>query len=180
MSNLQRSPLPFSWLKGTFTISDKSIKQVKLNFFVTTWISSKLNHNEKGHVLPTLIQFHVHRTNNVKVNLKRNSGKCLAPDTQFTVGSWKGPSTCPGLAHTSFLSSWTPAQHCVTAGSYSNACDKLLKKAFLAEVFCASLHFRVATNGVKQNFSVSASTLIYCKNYHTHKYHHARPQPNPN
>ena len=36
--------------------------EIESNFFVTTWISSKLNHNRKGHVLPTLIQFLVHRT----------------------------------------------------------------------------------------------------------------------
>ena len=141
--------------------------EIESNFFVTTWISSKLNHNGKGHVLPTLIQFHVHRTSIVKVTFNRNSGERLAPDTQFTAASWKGPPACPGSAHTSCLSSWTPAQHSVTAGSYSNACDKLLKTAFLAagSVLCLSdgqesLLFRVARIGVKQNFRVSASTMF--------------------
>ena len=137
------------------------------NFFVTTWISSKLNHNGKGHVLPTLIQFHVHKTSIVKVTFNRNSGERLAQDTQLTAASWKCPPACPGSAHTSRLSSWTPSRHSVTAGSYSNACDKLLKTAFLADVsvLCKSdgqeiLLFRLTRIGVKQNFRVSDSTLI--------------------
>ena len=44
----------------------------------------------------------------------------------------KGPSACLGSAHTSCLSSWTPAKHSVTDGSYLSACDKHLKTAFLA------------------------------------------------
>ena len=56
-----------------------------------------------------------------------NSGERLAPDTHFTAASLKRPPICPGSAHASRLSSWTPAQHSVTAASYSNACDKLLK-----------------------------------------------------
>ena len=121
MSNLQSSPPPSSWQKRTFTISDESTREVnlKVTFFVTTWISFKLNHNGKGHVLPTLIQFHVRRTSIVKVTFNRNSGERLAPDTHFTAASWKGPPACPGSAHTSRLSSWTPGQHSVTAGSYS-------------------------------------------------------------
>ena len=75
--------------KRTFTISDKSTKKVKLKvtFFVTTWDSSKLNHNGKGHVLPTLIQFHIPRTSTVKVTFNRNSGERLAPDAHFTAAS---------------------------------------------------------------------------------------------
>ena len=79
----------------------------------------KLNHNDNGHVLPNLIQFHGHRTSMVKVTFNRNSGERLAPDTHFTAASWKGPQACCGSAHTSCLSFWTPAQHSVTAGSYS-------------------------------------------------------------
>ena len=44
------------------------------NFFVTSRISSKLNHNKKGNVLPTLIQFHDHRTSIVQGTFNRNSG----------------------------------------------------------------------------------------------------------
>ena len=36
--------------------------EIESNFFVTNWISSKLNHNGTGHVLPTFIQFYVRRT----------------------------------------------------------------------------------------------------------------------
>ena len=61
--------------------------EIESNFFVTPWISSKLNHNGEGHVLPTLIQFHVRRTSIVKVNYNRNSGGRLAPDTHVTAGS---------------------------------------------------------------------------------------------
>ena len=43
----------------------------------------KLNHNRKEHGLPTLIEFHVH----VKVTFNKNSGECLAPDTNFTEAS---------------------------------------------------------------------------------------------
>ena len=103
MSNLQSSPQPSSWQKGTFTIIDESPKKVKL----------------KGHVLPTLIQFHVRRTGIVKFTFNRNSGERLAPDTHFTAASWKGPPPCPESAHTSRFTSWTPAKHSVTAGSYS-------------------------------------------------------------
>ena len=121
MSNLQSSPPPSSWQKRTFTISDKSTREMnlKVTFFYTPWISLKLNHNGKGHVPPTLIQFHVHRTSIVKVTFNRNSGERLAPDTQFTAASRKGLRACPGSVPTSCLSSWTPAQHSVTAGSYS-------------------------------------------------------------
>ena len=98
-----------------------------------------MNHNKKGHVLPTLIQFHVHWTSIVKVTFNRNTGECRAPYPHFTAGSWKGPSACPGSGHTFRLSSWTPAQHFVAVGSYSNACNKLVKTAFLGtEVSCAS------------------------------------------
>ena len=121
MSNLQSSPQPFSRQKVAFMISDESPKKVKLkvSFFVSPWISSKLNHNGKGHVLSTLIQFHVHRTSIVKVTFNRNSGERLAPDTHFTAASWKCPPACFESAHTSRVSSWTPAQHSVTAGRYS-------------------------------------------------------------
>ena len=85
----------------------------------TPWISSNLNHNGKGHVLPTLIQFHVRRTSIVKVTFNKNSGGRLAPETHFTSASRKGPPASPESAHTSRLSSGTPAQHSVTAGSYS-------------------------------------------------------------
>ena len=86
--------------------------EIASNFFVTPWISSKLNHNGKGHVLTTLIQFHVCETSIVKVTFNRNSGGRLAPDTHFT-------AACPESAHTSRLSSWTPALHTETAESYS-------------------------------------------------------------
>ena len=62
-------------------------KLIESNFFVTPWNSSKLNHNGKGHVLPTLIQFHVRRTDIVKVTFNRNSGGRLATDTHFTAAS---------------------------------------------------------------------------------------------
>ena len=55
----------------------------------------------------------------VKFTFNRNSGGRLAPDTHFTAASWKGPPACPESAHTSRLSSWTPAQHSVITGSYS-------------------------------------------------------------
>ena len=114
-------------------------REIESNFFVTTWISSKLNHNGKGHVLSTLIQFHVYRKSIIKVIFNRSFGECLAPNTHFTTASWKGPPAYPESAHTSRLSSWTPAQHSVPAGSYSNSCDKLLKTAFWRpEVSCAS------------------------------------------
>ena len=93
--------------------------EIESNFFFTPWISSKLNHNGKGPVLSTLIQFHVRRTSIVKVTFNKNSGGHFAPDTHFTATSWKGPPSCPESVHTSRLSSWTPAQHSVTAGSYS-------------------------------------------------------------
>ena len=82
-------PTAIFMTKGTFTTSDESTKKVKLKvtFFVTTWISTKLNHNGKGHVLLTLIQFHVRRKSIVKVTFNRNSGKPLAPDTYFTAAS---------------------------------------------------------------------------------------------
>ena len=55
-----------------------------------------------------------------KVSQKfQKSGGCLAPYTYFAEASWKGPPACPESACTSCLSSWTPAQHSVTAGSYS-------------------------------------------------------------
>ena len=134
---------------------------------VTTWISSKLNHNGKGHVLPTVIQFHVYRTSIVKVIFNRNSGERLAPDTHFTAASLKSPPAFPGSAQTSCFSFSTPVQHSLTAENYSNACYKLLKTIFLAagSVLCKldgqeSLFFRVARIGVKQNFRVSSSTLI--------------------
>ena len=93
--------------------------EIESNFFVTPWISSKLNHIGKGHALPTLIKFYVRRTSVVKVTFNRTSGGRLAPDTHFTAASWKGPPDCPESAHTSCLFSWKPAQHSVTAGSYS-------------------------------------------------------------
>ena len=43
------------------------------NFFVTSWISTKFNYNKKGHVLPTLIQFHVQRTSIVEFTFNKNS-----------------------------------------------------------------------------------------------------------
>ena len=106
--------------------------KIESEFSVTTWISSKLKHNKKGHVVPTLTQFHVCRTSIVKVTFNRNSGECLAPDTHFTAASWKGIPSCPGSVHTSHLSAWTPAQHSVTAESYSNACEKLSKTVISA------------------------------------------------
>ena len=60
---------------------------IESNFFLTPWISSKLNPNAKGHVLPTLIQFHVRRTSIVKVTFNKNSGERLAPDTHITLAS---------------------------------------------------------------------------------------------
>ena len=106
--------------KGHLRLVTKSKRgEIESNFFVTPWISSKLNHNGKGYVLPTLIQFHVCRTSIVEVTFNRNFSGRLAPYTHFTAASWKGPLACPELAHTSRLSSWTPAQHSVTAGSYS-------------------------------------------------------------
>jgi hypothetical protein len=54
--------------KGHLQLMTKSQKgEIEINFFVTPWIFSKLNHNGKGHILPTLIQFHVRRTSIVKV-----------------------------------------------------------------------------------------------------------------
>ena len=47
--------------------------EIESNILVTTWISSKLNNNTEGHVLPTLIQFHVHGTSIVKVTFNRNT-----------------------------------------------------------------------------------------------------------
>ena len=93
--------------------------EIESSFFVTTWISSKLNHNGKGHVLPTLIKFHVRRTIIVKVTFNRNSGESLAPNTHLTAAFWKGPLACPGPAHTSRFSFWTLAQPSVTAVGYS-------------------------------------------------------------
>ena len=104
--------------EGKFAILDTLIsieaRKIKLDLY-----KQKPDHKGKGPVLPTLIQFHVQRTSLVKVTFNRNSGECLAPDTQFTAASWKGTPACPGSAHTFRLSSWTPAQHSVTAGSYS-------------------------------------------------------------
>ena len=121
MSNLRSSPPPSSWQKGTFTIGDESTKKEKLKvtFFLQLGFPPNWIKTGKGLVLPTLIQFHVHRTSILKVTFNRNSGERLAPDTHFNAASWKGPPACPGSAHTSRLSSWTPAQHSVTAGSYS-------------------------------------------------------------
>ena len=61
--------------------------------------SSKLNHKGKGHVLPTLVQFHVRMTSIVKVTFNKNSGGRLAPDTHFTAASWKGSPAYPESAH---------------------------------------------------------------------------------
>ena len=47
--------------------------EIESNILVTTWISSKLNNNTEEHVLPTLIQFHVHGTSIVKVTFNRNT-----------------------------------------------------------------------------------------------------------
>ena len=116
-----------------------------------------MNHNGKGHVLPTLIQFHVHRTSIVKVTFNRNSGERLAPDTQFTAASWKGPPACPGSAHTSCLSSWTPARHSVTDGSYSKCMWQATRDGIFGSRQCLVLVawprillFRVAQIGVKE------------------------------
>ena len=138
MLNLQSSPPPSSWQKGTFTISDEITKNVKLkvNFFITTWISSKFNHSRKGHVLPTLIQFQVHRKSFVKVIFIRNSGERLEPDTHFNAASWKGPPACPGSFHPSRFLSWTPAQHTVTAGSYSKCTWQATKDSITGSQKC--------------------------------------------
>jgi len=155
--------------KGHLQLATKVQKRWNWNlFFVTTWISSKFNLNGKRHVLPTLIQFHVHRTSIVKVTFNRNSGERLAPDTQFTAASWKGPPACPGSAHTSCLSSWTPAQHSVTDVSYKKCMWQATRDGNFGSRQCLVLVawpwillFRVARIGVKQNFRVSASTFIY-------------------
>ena len=141
MFNFQSSPQTSSWQKGTFTISDKSPKkcEIESNFFVTPCISSKLNHNGKEHVLPTLIQFHVNRTSIVKVTFNRNSGGRLAPNTHFTTASLKGPPSCPESAHTSRLSSWTPAQHSVTAGSYSKCMWQATRDSISGSQLCLVL-----------------------------------------
>ena len=141
MSNLQSSPQPSSWQKGTYMISDESPKksEIKSNFFVTPWISSKLNHNRKGHVLPTLIQFHVRRTSIVKVTFNKNSGGRLAPDTHFTAASWKDPPACPESAHTSRLSFRTHAQHSVTAESYSKCMWQAIRDSISGSHKCLVL-----------------------------------------
>ena len=120
MSNLQSSPQPSSWQKGSFKFNDKSPKQVKLKvtFFVTPWISSKLNHNGKGHVLPTVIKIHVCGTSIVKVTFNRNSGERLAPDTHFTAASLKKKQL---VLNRLILLAFPPRHlpNTVTAGSYS-------------------------------------------------------------
>ena len=77
--------------KGHLRLVTKVPKgEIESNFFVTPWISSKLNHNGKGHVLPTLIQFHIRRTSIVKVTLNG----CLALDT-LHCSFLKRPPTFP-------------------------------------------------------------------------------------
>ena len=134
LSPWDESVLILKWLKKAQYWLDFNVT----NFFVTPWISFKLNHNGKGHVLPTLIQFHVRRTNIVKVTFNRNSGRRLAPDTHFTAASWKSPPACPESAHTSCLSSWTPTKHFVTVGSYSKCMWQATETAFLwaSSVLC--------------------------------------------
>ena len=56
--------------KGHLQLATKLPKRF---FFFTSWISSKINRNEKENVLPTLIQFHVHRTGIVEVTFNKNS-----------------------------------------------------------------------------------------------------------
>ena len=136
-----------------------------------------MNHNGKGHVLPTLIQFHVHRTGIVKVTFNRNSGERLAPDTQFTAASWKGPPACPGSAHTSCLSSWTPARHSVTDGSYSKCMWQATRDGIFGSRQCLVLVawprillFRVVQIGVKKkknNLTVFLPPLpeVQCPNF---------------
>ena len=131
--------------------------EIERNFFVTPWISSKLNDNWKGHVLPTLIQFHVRKTSIVKVTFNKNSGGRLAPDTHCTAASWKGPPACPESAHTSHLSSWTPAQHSVTDGSYSKCMWQATRDGIFGSRQCLVLVawprillFRVVQIGVKE------------------------------
>ena len=116
-----------------------------------------MNHNGKGHVLPTLIQFHVRRINIVKVTFNRNSGGRLAPYTHFTAASCKGLPACPESAHTSCLSSWTPAQHSVTAGSYSKCISG--SQQCLVLVGWVGLYF--LQEPVELNIWVLAPTTIY-------------------
>ena len=113
--------------------------EIESNFFVIPWITSKLNHNGKGYVLPTLIQFHDRRTSIVKVTFNKNSGGRLAPDTHFTTASWKGPLACSESADTSWLSSWTPAQHSLTAGSYSKGMWQATKDSISGSHQCLVL-----------------------------------------
>ena len=105
---------------------------IESNFYNTCPTDMKLNQSGQDMFLPVVIQFGGNPGCNKKVTFNRNSGNRLAPDTHFTAAFWKGRPACPGSAHTSCLSSWTPAQHSLTAGSYSNASDKLLKTAFSA------------------------------------------------
>ena len=95
--------------------------------FLPNWITTG-----RAISCPLWFNFINHRTSIVKVTFNRDSGGCLAPDTHFTAVSWKSHPDCPESANFSCLSSWTPAQHSVTAGSYSNACDKLLETVFSA------------------------------------------------
>ena len=119
--------------KGHLRLVTKVPKgEIESHFF-----SSKMNHNGKGYVLPNLIQFHVRRTSIVKVTFHRNSGKCLAPDSHFTAASWKGFPACPGSAHISCLSSWTPAQSSVTTGSYCTYISSFEpSKTYFKHVIC--------------------------------------------
>ena len=138
--------------------------EIESKFFVTPLISSKLNHNGKGHVLPTLIQFHVRRTSIVKVTFNKNSGGRLAPDTHFTAASWKRTPACPESAHTSRLSSWTPAQHSVIAGSYSKCMWQDTRDSICGSQQCLVLvgwvELYFLEYPVEQNFWVLTPTTI--------------------
>ena len=117
--NLQSSPLPSSWQKWTFTISDKVTK--KMNLEVTFLLLPEFFQNEsqqKGtcpaHFNSTPYSLHKY----CKSSFNRNSGEHLAPDTHFTAACWKGPSSLSWISSYFFLVILDTAQHSVTARSY--------------------------------------------------------------
>ena len=78
---------------------------------------------------------------------------CLNPGYSFL----KRPPACPGSAHTSCLSSWTPAQHYVTDGSYSKCMWQATRDSIFGSWQCLVLVawprillLRVARIGEKQ------------------------------